>query len=300
MATPPAMRILPMKLNEEHFPGCTSATDVQEMYFLDELPLRRNGCYYYEKQSLKAEPGTVVLFQCDNSIIASAVFLRAKRFERPIEDRYQGGMYFDATSIRVFDPVDTEGIKRIWPEFERFSHLKLNLDPKRYWKFKRTLRGVEAPQLAAEDADVTESNDEGVSGEEDADRQARVLRQIKMRRGRQRFRNKLRQRYGDRCMVTGCVVLAVLEAAHISTFPGEDDNRPANGLLLRSDIHTLFDLDLLGIEPDQLRVELHPDVAKEYGRFAGKTLGCSGDYRPSPKALRRRYKLFQKRLKGKG
>jgi putative restriction endonuclease len=88
----------------------------------------------------------------------------------------------------------------------------------------------------------------------------------------------------------------VLEAAHIRTFPGEDGNRPANGLLLRADIHTLFDLDLLGIEPDRLRVELHPDVIKEYGQFAGKTLGCKEAHRPSREALQNRYEQFQKRL----
>ena len=62
--------------------------------------------------------------------------------------------------------------------------------------------------------------------------------------------------------MTGCTVFAVLEAAHIKPYQGENDNHPQNGLLLRADIHTLFDLNLLGIQPERLQVEisgpLHP------------------------------------------
>lgn len=96
--------------------------------------------------------------------------------------------------------------------------------------------------------------------------------------------------------MTGCTVLAVLEAAHIKPYLGEQDNHPENGLLLRSDIHTLFDLDLLGIAPDRLEVELHPSLRTEYGDLAGVRLRCPCDRRPSPEALKLRYRLFLKRL----
>ncbi len=52
-------------------------------------------------------------------------------------------------------------------------------------------------------------------------------------------------------------------AAHIKAYRGEQDNHPDNGLLLRSDIHTLFDVDLHGIEPEHLQVENHPGIAIE-------------------------------------
>jgi hypothetical protein len=44
------------------------------------------------------------------------------------------------------------------------------------------------------------------------DRRLLVARQIRQRRGQQAFRNKLRRRYGNRCMITGCELLDVLEA----------------------------------------------------------------------------------------
>jgi putative restriction endonuclease len=77
-----------------------------------------------------------------------------------------------------------------------------------------------------------------------------TARQIRERRGQRAFRDALRRRYGGRCAVTGCTVLDLLEAAHIKPYRGDRDNNPQNGLLLRADIHTLFDLDLLGIEPE--------------------------------------------------
>lgn len=129
----------------------------------------------------------------------------------------------------------------------------------------------------------------------DGDRRQVVERQIRERRGQQQFRDHLCTRYGNRCVVTGCKVLAVLEAAHIKPYRVEEDNHPANGLLLRADIHTLFDLDLLGIDPERLRVALHPDLGKhtEYRNLAGKTLLCTPDQQPSSEALRLRHEQFQ-------
>jgi hypothetical protein len=125
-----------------------------------------------------------------------------------------------------------------------------------------------------------------------------VERQIRERRGQQRFRDALRQRYGSQCLVTGCKVLAVLEAAHITPYRGENDNHPENGLLLRADIHTLFDLDLLGIEPIRFQVELHPMLADEpaYADLAGKVINCAHGRKPSRRPLRRRYEQFRKRI----
>lgn len=114
-------------------------------------------------------------------------------------------------------------------------------------------------------------------------------RQIRERRGQTQFRDVLRRRFKDECVVTSSGVVAVLEAAHISPYRGPQDNNPENGLLLRSDIHTLFDLDLLGINPETLAVELHPILFKEYGYLAGKVINCSSQNKPSREALSLRY-----------
>jgi putative restriction endonuclease len=118
------------------------------------------------------------------------------------------------------------------------------------------------------------------------------LRAIRIRRGQTAFRIALRKRYGDACVVTGCTVVDLLEAAHIVPYRGAPDNDPANGLLLRADIHTLFDLELLGVEPGTLEIHLHPALSRtEYAVLAGTTLRCESQ-RPSPTAIEHRWTSF--------
>jgi hypothetical protein len=130
---------------------------------------------------------------------------------------------------------------------------------------------------------------------EEGDWRANVFRQIKARRGQQAFRDSLRARYGDQCMISGCGLMDVIEAAHIKPYRGDADNHPANGLLLRADLHTLFDLDMIGIEPGTLVVRIHP-VAKlaGYGGFDGLTLKCASA-KPSGEALALRWALYLRR-----
>ena len=82
----------------------------------------------------------------------------------------------------------------------------------------------------------------------DYDARQRQLRAVAVRRGQRRFREQLLNAYGSQCAVTGCTAVEVLEAAHIVPYRGDETNRTDNGLLLRADIHTLFDLGLLWID----------------------------------------------------
>lgn len=98
-------------------------------------------------------------------------------------------------------------------------------------------------------------------------------------------------------MISGCTLFDIVEAAHISPFRGDNDNHPDNGLLLRTDLHTLFDLDLIGIEPTKLRIHLHPSiVAHGYKEFEGSVLRCHSAGRPSEAALERRWSWFERRV----
>ncbi|MGK3193908.1 HNH endonuclease [Enterobacter soli] len=75
-----------------------------------------------------------------------------------------------------------------------------------------------------------------------------VDRQIKQRRGQKTFRDKL-LKSNPVCAVTGCELVDILEAAHIDAYRNDSHNDISNGLLLRTDIHTLFDLELFAINP---------------------------------------------------
>jgi hypothetical protein len=120
------------------------------------------------------------------------------------------------------------------------------------------------------------------------DDRERVLRQAIARRGQPEFRRKLIEAYEGRCAVTGCAERATLDAAHISPYRGKESNHVANGLLLRSDIHNLFDLGLLAIDPDTLTVIISPVVSEPQYTALGGTLLAEPRLeaaRPSKQAL---------------
>ncbi|NII09673.1 HNH endonuclease [Oleiagrimonas sp. C23AA] len=140
---------------------------------------------------------------------------------------------------------------------------------------------------------ITESELDGaVDGAFDpsnvVDARTKVMTALAVRRGQQKFRTSLREAYRDSCPVTGCDVVEVLEAAHIIGYQGEDTNHVQNGLLLRADIHTLFDLGKLGIDPQTWSVVVHDDLRLgPYAHLHGKpvTLPEDASCRPSEEAL---------------
>ena len=116
-----------------------------------------------------------------------------------------------------------------------------------------------------------------------------VLAAIVRRRGQAAFRASLLAAYAGTCPVTGCQVEPLLEAAHIIPYLGATTNHIQNGLPLRADIHTLFDLQLLAIDPDTLTVLLAPSLSSsEYSTLVGRPIGMPSQalHHPSRDALR--------------
>jgi hypothetical protein len=128
------------------------------------------------------------------------------------------------------------------------------------------------------------------------DEQEQPDQTIRLRRGHASFRDKLIDRYGARCMISGCSVLALLEACHVNRYGRPGDNHPANGVLLRSDLHTLFDLDLIGLEPVTMKVTVHSTlIGTEYEKFSGARLLMSGEKRIDTRAVRSRWDQFRRK-----
>ena len=128
----------------------------------------------------------------------------------------------------------------------------------------------------------------------------RVRRSVIERRGQPRFRNELLSVYGGRCAVTGCSERNVLEAAHIVGFRSKGRYVASNGILLRADWHTLFDLGLWAINPAGLTVELSPRVTgKDYVRFHGHRVSLPQDPKSAPtrEILAARFKRFRKAVR---
>jgi putative restriction endonuclease len=92
-------------------------------------------------------------------------------------------------------------------------------------------------------------------------------RLIAVRRGQQSFRQGLLRAFDGRCCLSGSRVEATLEAAHIRPYRGTASHAPGNGLLLRTDLHTLFDLHLVTVMPYGT-VRIAPDLrGSEYEEF---------------------------------
>ncbi|MCI0565442.1 MAG: HNH endonuclease [Nitrososphaera sp.] len=121
------------------------------------------------------------------------------------------------------------------------------------------------------------------------------------RPGQERFRRDLIAATDGRCCLSGCKILESLEAAHIHPYQNEQSDHPQNGLLLRADLHRLFDAFLFAIEPSTLRVHLSPFIIEDsdYGMFQGKKLILSRhkEHWPSKVSLEWRWKKFKGRYK---
>jgi HNH endonuclease len=81
---------------------------------------------------------------------------------------------------------------------------------------------------------------------------------VRPRLGQGSFRVLVTETYERHCAVTGERVLPVLDAAHIRPVAAGGAHRIDNGLLLRSDLHTLFDKGYVAVTPSHtLRVSRH-------------------------------------------
>lgn len=151
-----------------------------------------------------------------------------------------------------------------------------------------------SPDLVLEYEDLGALDAEGLSD----DRRESAQVGIFLRRGQPAFRKSLLAAYDSTCAVTGSTVLSVLEAAHISPYKGAHTNAVTNGMLLRSDIHTLFDLFHLSIRPDW-SIELAPHLRQtEYDRFHGEQLAivpARTDLRPRRDLLEAHHDKFVER-----
>ena len=141
----PSIRIFPMSERRAGFRG-RSIEDVQRRVFLRDLPLKCDGRWTYQSSGLNAVPGTLVLFQFRAHVIASAVFLRDEKFERPRHGS-AGILHFDPASFRTFAPLDVAAMRRVWPGFRAFGHVKQHLNPTLHSKFTRRLRDISQPDL---------------------------------------------------------------------------------------------------------------------------------------------------------
>jgi putative restriction endonuclease len=121
------------------------------------------------------------------------------------------------------------------------------------------------------------------------DERDRRLMQIAARQGQDRFRLALLEAYDYRCAISEFDAVETLEAAHIYPYRGPATNHVTNGLLLRADVHILYDRGAISVHETTHEVLLKPhlDVTR-YRELSGRHLRLPRkvDDRPSVAALR--------------
>lgn len=97
---------------------------------------------------------------------------------------------------------------------------------------------------------------------------------VRVRRGQQQFRDQLLLAQGSVCAFTGGAPERVLEAGHLYSYAQLGTHFKHGGLMLRRDIHRLFDDGMLAVEPSRLRIDVAPELAiyRQYTRLHDEPL----------------------------
>lgn len=122
---------------------------------------------------------------------------------------------------------------------------------------------------------------------------------VRPRLGQGAFRALVTDAYRRRCAITGEKTLPALDAAHIWSFNEGGPHEGSNGLLLRKDVHSLFDAGYITVS-DDLRVNVSSKIrekfenGKEYYALHGKIIQTPEreDCRPNIDYLRRHNEIF--------
>jgi putative restriction endonuclease len=112
------------------------------------------------------------------------------------------------------------------------------------------------------------------------------------RLGQGSFRILVTGAYSRRCAVTQERTLPALEAGHIKPFSESGPHKVSNGILLRSDIHRLFDTGYVTITPDyrfevSRRIKEDYENGKDYYALNGRSLHLPGheEFKPTPEFI---------------
>ncbi len=109
------------------------------------------------------------------------------------------------------------------------------------------------------------------------DRRRTALRSVAVRQGQGVFRADLMRAYGRTCAFTATATEGVLEAAHIFPYRGAQSNHVTNGILLRADVHTLFDAFQIAVDAEY-RIHVAPGIHDDHYRdLDGTTMTLPDD-----------------------
>ncbi len=115
--------------------------------------------------------------------------------------------------------------------------------------------GTESADLVVRaEAERVVENETSIDVDPAFDGRLRATASIVRRQGQGSFRRGILRLYQSRCVISHSNVVDILDAAHIRPYRGAHTNSLDNGLLLRTDLHTLMDLGLIAFDPRERTV----------------------------------------------
>ncbi|GHD15872.1 hypothetical protein GCM10007147_03750 [Nocardiopsis kunsanensis] len=96
---------------------------------------------------------------------------------------------------------------------------------------------------------------------------------VRTRRGQGSFRKRLLKHFGEKCAFAGPTPPQALDAAHLYSYAANGEHHTSGGLLLRRDLHKLFDLGLIAVNPKNKKLDIseelmsYPDYKKLHGSW---------------------------------
>jgi putative restriction endonuclease len=237
--------------------------------------------------------GWLLQYHQENADPASRDMARANRGPmRCIADRVPVGVLREQAPARHHTRYDVLGLALpVTREDGRFYFESLN--PKAVPVIDPVSDVLEAMARAEVDQELVA---ESGTLDDDYDARRRVYREIVARQGQAGFRAALLEAYGGRCAITGFDAAPALEGAHLRPYRGPESNVVNSGLLLRSDIHTLFDLRLLAVDPVTRTIVLSKLLAgTQYEALSSSQLAepIVAWQRPDQEALESRWQAFR-------
>jgi|GEM_PF-5377477 len=188
-------------------------------------------------------------------------------YRTTVLDKYQRGLEPDIYGTDAFDAIVSAWLIEGSTKLQQIlgDHAVDNDDSQKIATFFGTEQVIEKDlyermQLLTALVEKRETYSAEFDHESVEDERLVVARELVQRQGQHFFRSMLLENYHHRCCVTGTAVTEILEAAHISPYLGVNSNHPTNGLLLRADIHTLFDYGLLAIHENDYSILVSPRI----------------------------------------
>ncbi|HSH58561.1 MAG TPA: HNH endonuclease [Acidimicrobiales bacterium] len=168
------------------------------------------------------------------------------------------------------------------PDWDRHTvHIKwdkrltarLKLRPIHYSDYRQQVQGAAArANLATQKVLNGWLSNEGEHAFEAADEVKFAQRGVTQRLGQQQFRADVLRAYEGACAISGCREPSALQAAHIMPVASGGKHSISNSILLRADLHNLFDFGLIVISA-QMKVEISSQISDRiYRRLAGRDL----------------------------